>query len=399
MQWFTWEDNFRVKINEVREEELKTLKSFMLCNAFIQATYGITPTLVGVTTFLVHTQVFHRALSPATGFTAILLFNALKRPMEIFPDMVNFTIRCTVSYGRVIKFLETAVVTGLPKIDDGAVDANPGISSTVPCADAPILISLKNVTLAWNAVKKREFGDKNESKDDKTPAMSLSSKIKGCFRPPSGSDADAEVRPALAMSSLTKRLTSCFKKSSDGGAYYDQLDTDGSIEMSSHGDNLGSHTDTNTADGGDEESLMTYTKRVPSRSGGAADKGPKEVTILKEIDMDIRQGELLAIVGSTGSGKSTLLAGILGECKRKCGKVVFHEDHTTIAYVSQSSWIQNATVKDNILFGQPYDEDRYNAVLYACALNADLAQFADGDMTDIGEKGVVSTLCWRVSQF
>jgi len=56
--------------------------------------------------------------------------------------------------------------------------------------------------------------------------------------------------------------------------------------------------------------------------------------------------------------------------------------------VTQSAWIFNATVRDNILFGNEFNEERYNKVLFACALIPDLKSFADGDMTEIGEKGV-----------
>ena len=57
-----------------------------------------------------------------------------------------------------------------------------------------------------------------------------------------------------------------------------------------------------------------------------------------------------------------------------------------MAYVAQQAWIQNATVRDNILFGRPYDEGRYEAVLDACALRQDLAILPAGDKTEIGEK-------------
>ncbi len=58
----------------------------------------------------------------------------------------------------------------------------------------------------------------------------------------------------------------------------------------------------------------------------------------------------------------------------------------SVAYVPQSAWIQNATVRDNILFGRPYDEQRYNQVLESCALLPDLEILGAGDMTEIGEK-------------
>ena len=57
-----------------------------------------------------------------------------------------------------------------------------------------------------------------------------------------------------------------------------------------------------------------------------------------------------------------------------------------MAYVSQQAWIQNSTVRDNVLFGQPYQRKRYNAVIKACQLERDLSILPAGDMTEIGEK-------------
>jgi ATP-binding cassette subfamily C (CFTR/MRP) protein 1 len=57
------------------------------------------------------------------------------------------------------------------------------------------------------------------------------------------------------------------------------------------------------------------------------------------------------------------------------------------AYFFQA-WIQNATVKDNILFHLPYDVDSYNKSIEACALKADLDILPGGDLTEIGEKGI-----------
>ena len=57
-----------------------------------------------------------------------------------------------------------------------------------------------------------------------------------------------------------------------------------------------------------------------------------------------------------------------------------------MAYVSQQAWIQNSTVRDNVVFGQPYQRERYNAVIKACQLERDLSILTAGDMTEIGEK-------------
>ncbi|KDR69404.1 hypothetical protein GALMADRAFT_272012 [Galerina marginata CBS 339.88] len=106
---------------------------------------------------------------------------------------------------------------------------------------------------------------------------------------------------------------------------------------------------------------------------------------VKNIDMRVPRGSLVGIVGPVGSGKSSLLLGLVGEMKRVAGSVTFGG---RVAYCPQTAWIQNASVRDNILFGQPYDEIRYWRVLEQASLLRDLELLADGDLTEIGEKGI-----------
>lgn len=107
--------------------------------------------------------------------------------------------------------------------------------------------------------------------------------------------------------------------------------------------------------------------------------------ILQDIDLTVKKGELVAVIGRVGDGKSSLLGSILGEMIRTDGNVTVHGE---IAYFSQNSWILSATVKDNITFGHRFDQAFYDKVLDACALRADLAVLPAGDMTEVGEKGV-----------
>ncbi|KAJ7977557.1 ABC transporter C family member 14 [Quillaja saponaria] len=106
---------------------------------------------------------------------------------------------------------------------------------------------------------------------------------------------------------------------------------------------------------------------------------------LKNIDLKIRKGELTAIVGTVGSGKSSLLASILGEMHKISGKV---RVCGRTAYVAQTSWIQNGTIKENILYGLPMDRQRYKEVIRVCCLEKDLEMMEYGDQTEIGERGI-----------
>ncbi|XP_035914948.1 multidrug resistance-associated protein 1 isoform X1 [Anopheles stephensi] len=110
-----------------------------------------------------------------------------------------------------------------------------------------------------------------------------------------------------------------------------------------------------------------------------------EDTTLKNINVRVERNQIVAVVGTVGSGKSSLLSAFLGEMDKISGRV---NTLGRIAYVSQQAWIQNATLKDNILFGKPMDQRRYNRVIEACALKPDIEMLPGGDMTEIGEKGI-----------
>lgn len=81
-----------------------------------------------------------------------------------------------------------------------------------------------------------------------------------------------------------------------------------------------------------------------------------ETPTLSDISLDVKQGSMVAVVGTVGSGKSSLVASLLGELDRTAGSV---RVRGRVAYVAQQAWIQNATLKNNILFGRAFDEQRY----------------------------------------
>uniref|UniRef100_A0A4W6BT59 ATP-binding cassette sub-family C member 5 n=1 Tax=Lates calcarifer TaxID=8187 RepID=A0A4W6BT59_LATCA len=105
---------------------------------------------------------------------------------------------------------------------------------------------------------------------------------------------------------------------------------------------------------------------------------------LHRIDLRIKKGSLIGICGGVGSGKSSLLSALLGQMTLLEGNVAASGG---FAYVSQQAWILNDSLKENILFGNEYDQEKYNAVLEACCLLPDLAELPYGDMTEIGERG------------
>ncbi|KAH9003061.1 ABC transporter [Lactarius hatsudake] len=156
-----------------------------------------------------------------------------------------------------------------------------------------------------------------------------------------------------------------------------------------------------------DNASFTWDGPPPDLNEGKGDKGkkksrsdphpkpvllsePKEVKEeilfnLKHIDLRVARGQLVAIVGAVGSGKTSLLQGLIGDMRRTEGSV---RVGGSVAYCSQSAWIQNATIRDNICFGRAFEAERYWKAVHDACLEPDLDVLPNGDMTEVGERGI-----------
>jgi ABC-type multidrug transport system fused ATPase/permease subunit len=145
---------------------------------------------------------------------------------------------------------------------------------------------------------------------------------------------------------------------------------------------LGSLT-SKSADKGETDDLVHLLHPVPTPSL------PSSHT-LESIQVEIKPGELIGITGAVGAGKSSLLQVLLGELLSLSDD---NQDKSPIltgtsAYCAQVPWIQSGTVRDNICFGLPFEEERYQSILRSCSLEDDIASLPAQDKTEIGERGV-----------
>ncbi|XP_058453342.1 ATP-binding cassette sub-family C member 10 [Malaya genurostris] len=104
------------------------------------------------------------------------------------------------------------------------------------------------------------------------------------------------------------------------------------------------------------------------------------------LNLQIRRGELICLEGPVGGGKTSLLEVILANFKCTQGIVALENVDEGFGYVAQSAWLQRGTIRENILWGEMYDDVRYKAVIHACALNYDL-NVLKGDSMGVGEQG------------
>lgn len=110
-------------------------------------------------------------------------------------------------------------------------------------------------------------------------------------------------------------------------------------------------------------------------------------TTLDDLSVEFPKGKLIGIIGPVGAGKSSFLSAILRELPLESGLM---NVNGSISYASQEPWVFSASVRQNILFGEEFESDRYNAIVKSCALETDFNQFENGDRTIVGEKGSLS---------
>ncbi|KAF8887923.1 multidrug resistance-associated ABC transporter [Gymnopilus junonius] len=153
---------------------------------------------------------------------------------------------------------------------------------------------------------------------------------------------------------------------------------------------------TSTSPAGVSESADSNTA-VDTMSERTVSDAGDHVFELRDISIEFPEGELTVVTGPTASGKTALLMAVLGEMTIKSGRIIMSKELSRIdengfmhgiSYASQSPWLRHQSIKDNILFGYPYDEERYNMVIESCALKPDLQMLEDGDATEIGARGV-----------
>ncbi|GKA84558.1 ABC transporter C family member 2 isoform X1, partial [Tanacetum coccineum] len=125
---------------------------------------------------------------------------------------------------------------------------------------------------------------------------------------------------------------------------------------------------------------------ISIRNGNFSWDSKADKPTLTNINLDIPTGSLVAIVGSTGEGKTSLISAMLGELPPVSDAHVVMRG--SVAYVPQVSWIFNATVRDNILFGSAFEPAKYEKTIDVTALHHDLDLLPGGDLTEIGERGV-----------
>ena len=279
-----------------------------------------------------YSGVFGHTMTAELAFTSLSVIQILRIAFDHFPGILNWAVNAYVSLGRIASYLDQEEVQCMSE----------RLASIPTSSDPQTVISsglgFDNATLSWDLVKD---GNNQTSKLlSATPPL-------------------ATIQPSLQTKNNDRK-------------------------NAAENQPLLSASDSQS---------VSYASLLSTSSKGPKDLvGKKGSFKLSNIDIRFPEGGMTIIAGPTGCGKTSLLLALIGELTLTEGKIRIPADARghiqNVAYVAQEAWLCNATIRDNILFGELYDKARYEKVINACALKTDLRTLASGDKTMIGERGV-----------
>eukprot|EP00899_Mesostigma_viride_P024421 jgi/Mesvir1/5163/Mv15301-RA.2 len=431
---YAWERPLTKGVEDARELELKAMRKRVHYRAIQSMVMLAAPTLIMLATFFTYTVIAGKEMRASTIFTALALFNALRMPLMMYPFVLNAVFSGKVSLTRLASFMnleELRVKAPMRDVPDqdainisksdfqwvsvqrgGGRGSMTGDGSSKGAGKPPggppggPTLEKKKSRFSFRRTKSAA-ADKGDGKDGKAGSPSGPPGLKP------GSSGVAivhveEVPEKKGEGQGTDEVVLKELQKGEGGKGEDASKEGGDAPSKPSENGVGEGAAKGTVNGEGQPHPVENGNGVHAMNGHAAvggEEGGKangvaangatspagatedqEPFKLKNVNLTLKRGELLAVVGPVASGKSSLAAAILGEMDQKEGDAV--AINGKVAYCAQEAWILNATLRDNILFGLEYEEERYQQVIKACALEPDLKVLPAADLTEIGERGI-----------
>ncbi|SPO20406.1 probable YOR1 - ABC transporter [Ustilago trichophora] len=359
---FSHESKFLERIYDIRKNELNGIRKILIIRSANNAIAFSLPILAAVLAFVIYSLTGHD-LNPAIVFPSLTLFQLLRMPLMFLPLSLSATTDAKNAFDRLYTVFTAEQLEDTVEHDE----------------DSKFALVVRDASFRWETVEADE-------------ALQSSAKPKGGAKGGKGGEAASKPASGPGMFGKAKKL---MKKSAAPPAANEpglpapvsakKPNTDNTRRLQE----IQAEQNDAAADS-DNEAILTEAQLEPTIGEATTSEKTSEAVqepfSMSHVNVTIPKGELVAIVGPVGSGKSSFLQACIGEMRQTNGSVQWGSER--VAYCSQSAWIQNATLRDNILFGQPFDEERYWDAVKVSELEADLAMLPAGDLTEIGEKGV-----------
>eukprot|EP00768_Dysnectes_brevis_P001987 gnl/Dysnectes_brevis/1598_a1809_871.p1 GENE.gnl/Dysnectes_brevis/1598_a1809_871~~gnl/Dysnectes_brevis/1598_a1809_871.p1 ORF type:complete len:1384 (-),score=325.14 gnl/Dysnectes_brevis/1598_a1809_871:263-4414(-) len=335
-------------IQNRREAELRTLRRAFVWRAVMVVIAQSLTVFVSLATFLAFTWTGGE-LTTAIAFESLSLFSILRFPIWMAPNFIASYLQSRIAAARLTAFLRlpearTYASSGPLKPGVGVRVAHRSGFAWADSHDVDARDSVK--TASANTLNSRQELLNQQQRGETTP----------------------DREDSISSSSFVVEST----ESSDVWGQDQIVMSPSTTVVDSHPTTPSSHSDVDT-------------------EGNTVDTRQATRICVTLPEMTLPTGAITAIVSRVGGGKSSALAALAGEMRPD---VPEHQQHGLIttagscALVRQNPFILNATIRENILFGLPLKQERYERVVMACALAPDLAIFPAGDGTEVGERGV-----------
>jgi ABC-type multidrug transport system fused ATPase/permease subunit len=292
-------------------------------------------------------------------FTCLAIFTSIQNPMRSLPTTFDIIMETIVSMKRIEYFLK------LPEIQNDKIIKNDSVTK-----NKGIAIQIINGTFKWGKIQSTAFEVQKSDVLPSTKKNNTKPKLINSYI--QLSQIPSNYQP-LKITNNKDESKLFFDIENDNNSIKYKDIKSGEYPKIENANGEGENNKLNLSN----SSLLNYSKKIN-----------KEESYLKNINLTVKQGEFICIIGEVGSGKSSLVQAILNNMislNNNNTKIIVNGK---ISYVGQEAWIQNNTVQNNILFYQPYDPEKYQNILKLCELNQDLNSLTGGDLTEIGEKGV-----------
>ena len=384
---YSWEDYFLKKISQEREEELIYIKKAQIVSLFIDSiTWSIGPILSFVSVFSYN--LFNEPMTLPNLLTSLYIFHNLTDPLFLIPEYINGLIDSLLSIKRLEAFLFSKEYV-------------------------PSQMENKYDNFIKNKKEKNKENDKNENKNiEKERRKEIENNITNdrddiklkVLDDYINHNNNVENNHQENSHKDNNNETKNDIKSEEDKEKNKNIENDIMIEI----DNIDfgiikkeeefvvieekDDDDDDSDDDEDEKEKVEEEKGEKDeekKTNQEIIKGTVTVPLLKGINLKVKRGDLIGIIGEFGSGKSCLFNAILNNLdilndKNKNKKIILNG---SVAYVPQKPWILNDTVRNNIIFNKPYDEEKYNKVVQICQLEPDFELLKEGDFTIISDKG------------
>jgi ATP-binding cassette subfamily C (CFTR/MRP) protein 1 len=327
IKFYAWERPFGGEVDGLRGKELDALTKLAYTSAIgFSLILMSAPIIQPILVFLTYVRIQSEPLDAATAFTTVALFNVMRFPFAFLPMGLLQYIQSKISLHRLERYFD------LPELTE-YVEPNPPPEEDENSPSAKDgSVTIRNGTFTW-------------VDPDAAPIRPIQDEV-------------PKKEPRKSRRSSSKK-----GEASDSG------------------------------DDSDMKSSLHSQMRLSLHTVDATELAKGPALTLQDISCTIEAGSLVAVVGAVGSGKSSFLSAILGEMEPLHDSKVYVPRPAGvkdgyISYCAQTPWVVNATLRDNVLFGREYDQERYDEVVEACALLDDLVVLPAGDMTEIGERGI-----------